>query len=58
MLGKNEGKGNFKWWVTINGGGGSQTCQGAEIFKGEIFTFEKFIKVPPTMIGRLRTFYF
>ena len=20
MLGKNEGKGNFKWWVPINGG--------------------------------------
>ena len=25
-----------------------QTCQGAETFKGEIFTFGKFLKVPPT----------
>ena len=31
-----------------------QACQGAEIFKREIFTFGKFVKVPLTMIGRLR----
>ena len=34
-----------------NMGGGlfllNQTCQGPEIFKGEIFTFGNFLKVPP-----------
>ena len=31
-----------------------QTCQGAEIFMGEIFNFE----VPPTMVGRKRKFIY
>ena len=29
--------------------GCQQTCQGAETFKGETFTFGKFLKVPPTI---------
>ena len=45
----------FVWIFSFNS---TQTCQGIEIFKGEIFTFDKFPKGAANMVGWRRKFSF
>ena len=43
------------WFFSFNS---TQTCQGTEIFKGEIFTFGKLPKGVAHVVGRRRKFWF